>query len=316
MSAAPYLASLERTANMLNQNLIVLPNTMNEKAAWLDRFGLNWRVETRPLYTVDGKGQALKLDEKAVVRVDNDTVLNTVTNRYAPIQNEVYHDMLAEIERQGFIKNLRGGSFSQGGKTYIQAEFGDSKSVGQNDEIRARLLLATSHDGSFSFRSTLSPIRIACMNTLMAAISDQSTKISIRHTAASVDRLNDMKIMLQSLSHSFDKTMEFYKAFAGKQLNSAEVQKFLRAVLAIEGKADEDLTDTETARMTKLIQLFENGQGQNLNRGTLWSAFNAVTEFTSHYLDKDAGKREEKLLFGQGADLNTAAFKAALKLVA
>lgn len=295
---------------------LVSLNNIVDKATWLERFGLNWKVETRPLYTLDNSGQALKLDQKAVVRADTDTVLNTVTNRYSPIQNEVYFDLLAEIERQGFIKNLRGGSFSQGGKTYIQAEFGDPKSVGANDEVKARLLLATSHDGSFSFRSTLSPIRIACMNTLMAAISDQATKISIRHTASSVDRLSDMKIMLQSLSHSFDKTMEFYQAFAGKQLNTAEVQAFIRTVLQIDGKADTDLTDTETARMTKLIQLFENGQGQDLNRGSLWSAYNAVTEFTSHYLDKDATKREEKLLFGQGAEMNTAAFKAALKLVA
>lgn len=300
---------------MKNLQLVSLAD-MTEKATWLERFGLNWKVETRPLYTLDSAGQALKLSEKAIVRADTDTVLNTVTTRYAPIQNEVYFDMLAEIERQGFIKNLRGGAFSHGGKTYIQAEFGDAKSVGVNDEVKARLLLATSHDGSFSFRSTLSPIRIACMNTLMAAISEQSTKISIRHTAASVDRLNDMKIMLRSLSHSFDKTMEFYQAFAGRQLNSAAVQSFMRNVLQIDGKADDTLTDTESARMSKLIQLFEDGQGQNLNRGSLWSAYNAVTEFTSHYIDKDATKREEKLLFGQGAELNTAAFKAALKLVA
>lgn len=298
-------------------NVIQLNQATNEtEKTWLDRFGLDWSVEKRPLYTVDANGQAIKLNDQAIVRTDTETVLNVVSSRYSTIQNAVFFDLLADAEKQGFIKNLHGGSFSGGKKTYVQAEFGDPASLKGNDEIRARLLLANSHDGSFSFRSNLSPIRIACMNTLIAAVSDQDTKISIRHTQSHAEKLETLKIVLQSLAHSFEKTMQFYTAFANKQLNRAEVETFIKSVLKLNSKPQNEITENELSRMTRLIQLFETGRGQDLNSKSLWSAFNAVTEFTSHELDTNSAKREEKLLFGQGFELNKRAFELALAMVA
>ena len=285
------------------------------KEQWLARFNLNWTVEKRDLYQQLSNGQAGRIDHKAIVRSDTEQVLNVVTNRYTPIQNDQFYELLADAENKGLIKGLNGGEFSGGGKTWVQAEFGEQADINGNDPVKSRLLVANSHDGSFSFRTTLSPIRVVCMNTLIAAIS-HDVRLSFRHTESSKSNLDQLKVALKQLNFSFHKLTEFYTQFARRSLNSNEVKVYFETVLNIKGKPIEAQTDTELARMTRLIQLFESGKGSELSRHTIWSAFNAVTEFTSHELDKDPTKRQEKLFFGQGAELNKRAMDTALTLLA
>lgn len=286
---------------------------MTAKIQWLERFNLNWKVEKRPLYTTDATGQnAVKLTQQALVRTDSNKVLNVVTPRYEPIQNDSFADLLMDGEARGLLKNLSGGGFSGGGKVWVQAEFGSGGAVGKSDEVKSRLLVATSHDGSFSFRSTLSPVRVICMNTLMAAISHE-TRVSFKHTASAGQRLNDLQIALNKLDFDFKKTMDLYNHFASVQMTTAALEAYFKEILKVDAGAE--LTEQQGDRMSTLIRLFESGIGQELNRGTLWSAFNAVTEYTSHKLGT-AEKREESVLFGKGQELNTVALKAAIKLVA
>lgn len=285
------------------------------KEQWLSRFNLNWTVEKRDLYQQLNSGQAGKIEHKAIVRTDTEQVLNVVTDRYTPIQNDQFYALLSDAENQGLIRGLSGGQFSGGGKTWVQAEFGQPSDINGNDPVNARLLVANSHDGSFSFRTTLSPIRVVCMNTLMAALS-HDVRLSFRHTASSKNNLEQLKVALKQLDFSFSKLTEFYNAFARRNLNRSEVQQFFESVLNIKGKPVEAQTDTEIARMTRLIQLFEQGKGAELSKHTAWSAFNAVTEFTSHELDRDPTKRQEKLFFGQGAELNKRAMDTAIALLA
>lgn len=291
----------------------LVTNEMMSNAQWLERFGLNWSVEKRPLYTTDATGQnAIKLQQQALVRTDTEQVLNVVTKRYEPIQNSAFADLLMAGEQQGLLRNLQGGGFSGGGKIWVQAEFGNAGAVGGQDEVKSRLLVATSHDGSFSFRSTLSPIRVVCMNTLMAAINCPS-RISFKHTQSVTQRLSDLQIALSKLQFDFSKTLDLYNHFAKVQMNATSLDAYFKTIIG--AKEGEELTEQQNDRMSTLIRLFESGIGQDMNRGTLWSAFNAVTEYTSHKLGS-AEKREESVLFGKGQELNQAAMRAAIKLVA
>ena len=62
--------------------------------------------------------------------------------------------------------------------------------------------------------------------------------------------------------------------------------------------------------------LYESGTGQDIPgvRGTLWAAYNAVTEFVDHERGGD-DNRLSSSWFGGGNDLRSKAFKQAVKML-
>jgi hypothetical protein len=53
-----------------------------------------------------------------------------------------------------------------------------------------------------------------------------------------------------------------------------------------------------------------------MSRGTLWGAYNAVTEYTDHVLcPNDPGRRLTSIWFGGGEKLKERAFKIAQQLL-
>jgi hypothetical protein len=64
-----------------------------------------------------------------------------------------------------------------------------------------------------------------------------------------------------------------------------------------------------------ILGLYENGQGADLSRGTLWGAFNCVTEYTDHAMESDPSNRLESIWSGRGEQLNRKAFRMVERLL-
>jgi hypothetical protein len=67
-----------------------------------------------------------------------------------------------------------------------------------------------------------------------------------------------------------------------------------------------------------IVKLFEGGRGNDRPgvRGTVWAAYNAVTEYLAYERGNDEAKRLDGGWFGGGAVLNQRALDAALALAA
>jgi hypothetical protein len=63
------------------------------------------------------------------------------------------------------------------------------------------------------------------------------------------------------------------------------------------------------------LKLHESGQGADLSRGTLWGAFNCVTEFTDHGTEENPATRLESIWFGRGEHLKLKAFQLAERMM-
>jgi len=61
----------------------------------------------------------------------------------------------------------------------------------------------------------------------------------------------------------------------------------------------------------QLEELFEAGKGSEFSRGTLYGAYNAVTEYIDHHRSRDSSDRESAIL-GSGADLRSRAYDLAV----
>ena len=65
-----------------------------------------------------------------------------------------------------------------------------------------------------------------------------------------------------------------------------------------------------------ILELHETGQGAEMSRGSLWGAFNAVTEYSDHVQhSRDTTKQLKSIWFGSGEKLKLKAFGLAQKML-
>lgn len=222
------------------------------------------------------------------------------------------------------------------------------------DEVKKYILLSNSHDGTTAGRVGFTPIRVVCANTLAMAVNDSASKLlRVRHTKNSVDALNAIREVMNLANADFEATAEQYRSLAHKCINAKDLEKYVRTVFAranakpkkapealpvVEAAAGADMlaglldrplaaarnenepsfteVERESRQISLVKELFETGAGNNLPgvRGTMWAAYNAVTEFTTHHR---GGSDETRALaaFNDGATMNQKALTSALAMV-
>ena len=284
--------------------------------------GLDWTVSTRPLF-LNHNGQLVQVDDaRAIVRDSDQNCLGVVGSRYVPLQNEHSFDFFQPFVDSGLVQLETAGSLQDGKKIWVLARIVDKGSdikIAGDDSVRKFVMLSNSHDGTTSIRVGFTPVRIVCANTLRAAHNaDVSKLLRIRHTRNAQSALTDIQNAVDLINQEFTATAELYRSMARKQVNQSDLKKYVKTVLGHAGIEDKDLSTRAQNQISRVISLFEYGRGNQLPgvKGTVWAAYNAVTEYLTHEATSDADKRYNSLWFGQNAARNDLALTEALKLAA
>jgi phage/plasmid-like protein (TIGR03299 family) len=192
-----------------------------------------------------------------------------------------------------------------------------------DDVVQKYILLSNSHDGTMAVRVGFTPIRVVCANTLAMAHGDSASKlIRIRHTAKAVASLEALRDVMNLANQQFEATAEQYRKLATCDINSADLAKYVCRVFSptLADSDDEDvMKKAESSRvLASVTKLFENGRGNDLPgvRGTMWAAYNAVTEYMAYERGGDRDVRLDRLWFQSGVTTNRRALDLALKLAA
>jgi phage/plasmid-like protein (TIGR03299 family) len=283
--------------------------------------GLDWTVSTKPLYLSNGDKMVEVDDAKAIVRDTDQSCLGVVGSRYVPLQNSISFDFFQPFVDSGLVQLETAGSLQGGRKIWVLARImdkgSDVKIVG-DDAVRKFVMLSNSHDGTTAIRVGFTPVRIVCANTLRAAHkADVSKLLRIRHTRNAQAALADVQSAVDLINQEFTATADLYKSMAAKHINSHDLRKYVKIVLG-HVLPDDDLSTRAQNQIDRVISLFEYGRGNQLPgvKGTVWAAYNAVTEYLTHEASPDADKRYSSLWFGQNANRNELALQEALKLAA
>ena len=80
--------------------------------------GLNWKVETKPLFLADGT----QAPSKAVVRTSDNSILGVVGENYQPLQNEDAFKFFNPFVETGLATFETAGSLRQGKRVWILAK--------------------------------------------------------------------------------------------------------------------------------------------------------------------------------------------------
>lgn len=279
--------------------------------------GLDWQVETRPLPdTADGK----KLSEfgQYVVRATDEKVLGVVGPRWHPVQNADALGWFDTFLADGRAELHTAGCLKEGRRIFVTAKIvGAPIEIAQGDEIERYILLANSHDGTLAVHVGFTPIRTVCANTLRLAIdSENSQLIRLRHGRNVVANMKDVGEIMDCANNRFAATAEQFRALARKGINRADLEKYVKTVFGF--GANEELSTRSKNNLEKVFRLFETGKGNNLPsvKGTVWTAYNAVTEYLAYERGRTDETRLDALWFGESARINQRALETALTLAA
>ena len=171
----------------------------------LELAGLDWKVEQRPVQTVDGielKGFC------ANIRDTDKKVLGVVTDKYRVVQNEDAFAFTDALLGEG-VTYETAGSLQEGRKVWLLARL-PHRYIISGDEITPYLVFSNSHDGSAAIKVAMTPIRVVCNNTLNLALEQAKRCWSAAHIGNLAGKMQDAR---QTLLYADDYMAELGKAF-------------------------------------------------------------------------------------------------------
>jgi len=274
---------------------------------------LDFRVQLKPVKTVINRKRIIVPNTFATVRTDTGDVLGVVGSRYEPIQNKDAFAFFDSLVGSDEAMYNTAGVLGKGERIWILAKLPGYIKVGKQDIVNKYLLLTNSHDGSAVVRAKLTPVRVVCSNTLSVALSGNEQEVRIRHTANAIHKLEQAHKLLGLTNSLYTQLDTIFNRMALRKVTEKQLMDYVKALIPANPDATFQ-TRNENIREA-ILELHESGQGAEMNRGTVWSAFNAVTEFADHVQhSKDVSKHLKSIWFGGGEKLKLKAFELAQKM--
>lgn len=286
------------------------------------RYGGNFEVEGRPVFTLDPKtGTPVKIpDKQAIVRTDTGHVFQVASKQYGIVQPAKLVNVLDDAVGKGAAIYTSAVVLDQGAKLVITAALPETIKIGRTgqDAVKPYLAAINSLDGSVRLMIKALSFRPICRNTAMRAIhSEKDTEFAVRHTRNAEARLSQAMDLIKAAGFTFKRLGDTYQAMALRPFTDRDMTEMARNLLPADDEGDVP-TRTVNARET-MVTLFAHGKGQREIpeiRGTMWAAYNAATEYVDHLRSTrtSGGASEEQsrlasAWFGSGAALKSQAFE-------
>ena len=224
-------------------------------------------------------------------------------------------DFFDPLVQEGHAWYVTAGALGRGERVWIQARLPGDLEVASGDRVKRFLLLSNSHDGTSSVQIQLTPIRVVCNNTLIAALSD-GRAINIRHDLDMAGRLEQAKALLGLVNQRYDEVAELFRRMAATELTRERALRYFEHVFPNDTTPGANRRAQDFRRWA--LHFYEHGRGTDLPkvRGTLWAAYNGVTELIDHRKARQHGAdttlgRLNSIWFGRGAAIKERALRVA-----
>lgn len=285
---------------------------------------LNWEVHKVPLYAADGTASKIIKtplpDAFGIQRATDKKILGVVGAQYRPLQNHEAFGFLDDVVTRKEAMFVTAGSLDGGRCIWLLVKLPGDLVVRRgrrSDPIQKYLLLTNRHDGFGSAAIKFTPIRVVCWNTLSQAL--RGGALQLRHTPSVALRVRKAHETLGITSRFYEGFKEKADLLMRREMKEAAVREYLNRCLqaspTTQGPANP--AGKEPRSLALALQLHEAGRGAEIARGTVWGAYNAITELVDHHLGYHSpnNRLRNMWLEGNGQVIKVRAFEEALKLV-
>ena len=283
------------------------------KAAHLD-----WEVGLKPVLTGE-KGMFYGIPEKqAIVRLDkwgqeDCPVFGLVGADYKPLQNRDTFTFFDPIVASGTVAYETAGALGRGERVWVLAKVKGKDSefaVKGSDIVQKYLLLSNGHDGKTAVQIRFTPVRVVCQNTLSFALDKGSDLFKIYHVPQMHLRLGEAQERIQGILRQYDEIEKLFRQLAEFQMNKQTLDQYVLKVIPDPARRKNQTDHSYSQAVSKVSKLrelskdlFESGAGNSERsiKGTLWAAYNGVTEMVDHRLHyATPWQRMNSICFGEG----------------
>ena len=290
----------------LGQNL---KEAFDSKTA-LEQGGLDFTVEKVGIQTVDGFTIP---NRYAIRRTDTKATLGICADMYNPLQNRDAFRFFDGIFGKNKARFEVAGVLGKGEKVWLLAKLPGEFRVAGDDVVGKWLLLTNGHDTNEPVRAKFTPIRVVCQNTLNAALRNNENEVRVQHIGRVADKLEIAGKLLKTAGIYFDEVQAVFTGFTKHNISRKALREYARQVIAPKVEAEE-LSAPAAKAITRIEELAETGRGHDMKhvRGTLWGAYNAITEYVDH--DK-TGDSIGYMALGRGSEIKQRAFTVAQDMI-
>lgn len=152
--------------------------------------------------------------------------------------------------------------------------------------------------------------------------TEASKLIRIKHTKNVAANLESVQEIMNLADSEFEATANQYRMLTQKDINSKDLEKYVKLVFNATAKLVEVGGNVESLNNKRIIEqivpLFEKGRGNDMKeiKGTMWAAYNAVNEYLQYERGSDNSNRMDNMWFGDSARLNKKALETTLIMAA
>lgn len=184
--------------------------------------------------------------------------------------------------------------------------------------------MSNGHDGQSAVNVKFTPIRVVCQNTLNLALNQGETT-SIRHISSIHKKLEDVNIAVDNIIRVYSRAEKNFKSMFEHKLDDKNAMVYFNKIYPVIDEAkviNEDQHKKREANIRIQEQLIINfkesfGVKELEIGGTLWAAYNAVTEFIDHPSGYKLGdnKLVKRIWFGDGEVIKKKAYIEAVDIL-
>ena len=296
----------------------------------LEMAHLDWKVEKLPLWAVEEDGNPVRVpDTFGVFRRDEEGGLiplsrggKSVGRVWTALQNEDAFAFMDDLTQTQEAKIEVCGALRNGATVWLLARMPQSIIIGGKDVVDQFILISNTHDGSGAVKILQTPIRVVCQNTLTWALNHgRGQGYNIRHTRTMMDKVDLARDALGMVNTDFVQWGEMANGMLSTEMTMGEMETYFIDVLGIEKDEEGNLKTRGRNLLDNVVErLYEDTNNVGMMTGTVWQAYNTITEAIDHDFTRLADgkvsqKRQESALFGALAKKKQVAWNKAMSVV-
>jgi len=245
--------------------------------------GINYPMETRPLYIEKQDGTKIETDHKQIVSLDDELPIgNPVSSGYCLIDNERIWDMVQDALVGMSHKIVSVGTVNNRSKGFISIEL-DQAFTAASRLTEPLLNLLWGHGGNISLIARAGFTVTVCGNTFNMNLGRRGKdfNLSLKHTKNALDRIQNMNEAIQNYAGVVAEFKAAMDSFEAVSCDKEDAQKIISGIITPDS-FDKELTVATRTRnnINRMVDLFNHGAG---NKGkNLADVFNAATDYYSH----------------------------------
>jgi len=272
--------------------------------------GLNWDVKTQGLYRED---MTTMDNHRAIVRMDTGANLGIVGTGYTPVQNSELFAFMQGLDGFSDVILETAGALGAGETVWVLAKVTGLRFGIRGDEHQGYMAIINGHAGNSKLVVMPTTVRIVCQNTMRMAMGSHqrknnlSTGFTIRHTAGILNAMTSIREAYTKTTLAWETTKDLLNTLAAQPITEKALERLFHepwkqatkagsrsvdaeSIAALLDAPDGDDGDEGTRSVTIAHNREERLRGilasetcqQPGTRDTLFSAYNAVTEFIEH----------------------------------